>query len=607
MQSSDSKNRQKAPAMFTQMKRDFSGLFGWIFDLFLGNRQASAQFRLAMLVISYMGIWAGLSLMLHPALARVENWQMTEALFKSLFAPDVLGIMLAITFPVLLMLRLAAIYLDDIFELQDIWMASRYILQAAFALQYQVVTIEEGDVAEEDKNSPLYRIGGPGYVRVKFENAAVFERSDCRPRVIPSSADGEERQDHPALPWVVGLVWCVTAVAASIYVYFMLNESPTGLMDWLVQGMFEDEPRYLVSAILSIMSGGFIYGIFANIASRIPGGWVGGIFGGVIFGFLAGCLGYVFSGQAGMTAGLLAGMLIIVWRGRGLLSLTTIDGFERLRAVIDLREQKKPMRTIRARTRDGIEIIAEDVQIIFSVYRPEPLAAFYDSENEQRLTFSDDAILRMVYGEGSRPWTENAETAVALAIREEIAQSDLFDLLSQSIDESGAGNFILREDFFQRVVQKVNSRRKEKGFQVEWLGLGTWRAVLPQIEENLLEMWKNVSTTQQHTTAVELERRGIDARYEEMKRLYLHPAVILDKFVHREESGLPPFLQGAMASPVPTMPTAAPADQIKNELISAYREKLYRAWIIYSYQRQPVPPEIVRALRHINELLSHKS
>ncbi len=621
MQDPRNNNLQKTPGMFSQMKRDFSGLFGWVFDLFLGNRQASAQFRLAMLVISYMAIWAGLSLSLHPALTRIENWQMTEALFKSLFAPDVLGIMLAITFPVLFMLRLAAIYLDDIFELQDAWMATKYILQAAFALRYQVATIEEGDVAEADKNSPLYKIGGPAYVRVKFENAAVFEHPHGRPRVIPSSENREEKQDNPALPWIVALTWCISAVAASIYVFYLLNESPTGLMDWLVQGILEGDPRYVVSAILSIMCGGFIFGIFANIAGRIPGGWVGGIFGGLIFGFLAGSLGYVFSGQAGMIAGLLAGMLIIVWRGRSLLNLVPIEGFERLRAVIDLREQKKPMRTIRARTRDGIEIIAEDVQIIFSVYRPEPLAAFYDSENEQRLTYNDEAILRMVYGEGSRPWTENAETAVALAIREEISQSDLFDLLSQSIDEASSearsGNFILREDFFQRVVQKINGRRREKGFQVEWLGLGTWRAVLPQIEANLLEMWKNVSTTQQKTTAVELERLGTDARYEEMRRLYLHPAVILEKFMHREEKGLPPFMHGGQVSPAAGVSapaasastastTPAPADQIKYELISAYREKLYRAWIIYSNQGQPVPPEIVRSLRHITDLLAHK-
>jgi hypothetical protein len=595
-------NSAPTAGVFTLMLRDFSGLFGWIFDALLGNRQASAQFRLAVLVISFMGIWAGLSLALHPPLPRVENWQMTETLFKSLFAPDVLGFMLAITMPLILVLSLAAIYLDDIFELQDVRMAMKYILQSAFALRYPLMTIEEGDVAEADKNSPLYKIGGPGYVRVKFENAAIFERSDCKARVIPSSAGGEDAAENPTLPWIVGLIWCLAGLAASLYVYFILNGSPTGLMDWLVQGFLEGEPRFVVSAILSIMSGGFIFGIFANIASRIPGGFIGGMFGGLIFGFLAGCLGYVFSGQVGTVIGLVAGMLIIVWRGRYLQQLTTIDGFERLRAVIDLREQKKTMHTIRARTRDGIEIIAQDVQIIFSVYRPEPLAVFYDGEDQKRLTFSDEAILRLVYGEGNRSWTENVETEVAFAIREEIARCDLFDLLSQSIDESTAGNYILREDFYHTVIQKVNSRRKEKGFQIEWLGLGTWRAVLSQIEENLVEMWKNVSTSQHQTSAQEMERLSMDAHYEELKRLYLHPSIILEKFKSREEKGFPLFLPGGMDAK-PAFPSA---DLIKYELISSYREKLYRAWIIYSDQGQAVPPEIVTSLKHINHLLAHK-
>lgn len=607
---------QTRPGIWSQMSRDFSAVFGWLFDLLLGNRQASAQFRLAMLVISYMGIWAGLSLILHPALPRVENWQMTEALFKSLFAPDVLGIMLAISLPLYIMLRLAAFYLDDIFELQDVWMATKYILQAAFALHYQVVNIEGGDVVEADKNTPLYKIGGPGYVSVKFENAAVFEQSNCAARVVPCDAGGEETQENQLLPWVVGIVWALAGLATSVYVYYiLLNESTTGLMDWLVQGILEEEPRYVLSAILSIMAGGFIFGIFANIASRIPGGAVGGIFGGLIFGFMAGLLGYVFSGQIGTAAGLAAGMLIIVWRGRFLQQVTTIDGFERLRAVIDLREQKKTLRTIRARTRDGIEIIAEDVQVIFSVYRPEPLSAFYDEEALKHLTFSAEAVMRMVYEEGSKPWTENVETALALAFREEIAQSDLFDLLSQSIDEAGAGSYILRDDFYRRVVQKINGRRKEKGFQIEWLGLGTWRTILPQIEENILEMWKNVSATQQHTSDTQLERLGIEARYDELKRLYLHPAAILEKFKHREEKGLPPFMQsGPYMSGLPAQRIAeeAPgqgigsADLFKFELLSAYREKMYRAWIIYSNQGQTVPAEIVRALKHINYLLAHK-
>lgn len=78
----------------------------------------------------------------------------------------------------------SAIYLDDIFELKNIRIAERFIRQSAFASQYDVMEIKDGEVRLKDQNSPMFLIGGPGKVRVYLENAAVFEQVGGTPHVI---------------------------------------------------------------------------------------------------------------------------------------------------------------------------------------------------------------------------------------------------------------------------------------------------------------------------------------------------------------------------------------------------------------------------------------
>jgi len=104
--------------------------------------------------------------------------------FEALFAAHVFRHVLIAALAFWLAYRIAAVYLDDIFELEDLPVAERFILQAAFASQYNTINIRDGDVAAKDRESPIVRIGGPGYVRVYLENAALFERPDGSSRVI---------------------------------------------------------------------------------------------------------------------------------------------------------------------------------------------------------------------------------------------------------------------------------------------------------------------------------------------------------------------------------------------------------------------------------------
>ena len=111
--------------------------------------------------------------------------------FEALFAPEVLRHVLVAALAFWIAYRVAATYLEDIYELDDISVAERFILQAAFASQYNVIQIRAGDVIQEHRRSPIFRIGGPGLVQVHYDSAALFESVDGTPNVIgPTTYDG---------------------------------------------------------------------------------------------------------------------------------------------------------------------------------------------------------------------------------------------------------------------------------------------------------------------------------------------------------------------------------------------------------------------------------
>ncbi len=104
--------------------------------------------------------------------------------FEALFSPGTLRHVLVAAMAFWIAYRVAATYLEDIYELDDLGVAERFILQAAFASQYNVIQIRAGEVAQEYQRSPIFRIGGPGLVQIHYDSAALFETVDGEPRVI---------------------------------------------------------------------------------------------------------------------------------------------------------------------------------------------------------------------------------------------------------------------------------------------------------------------------------------------------------------------------------------------------------------------------------------
>ncbi|MFZ5885800.1 MAG: hypothetical protein ACOYYI_18720 [Chloroflexota bacterium] len=99
-------------------------------------------------------------------------------------------------------LHSAAIYLADIFELEDVSVARKFISSVALGGSDLVIHIRAGEVEEESRSSPAYLIGGPAKVVVALDSVALFERADGTPHVIgptggkpggKESLDGFER------------------------------------------------------------------------------------------------------------------------------------------------------------------------------------------------------------------------------------------------------------------------------------------------------------------------------------------------------------------------------------------------------------------------------
>ncbi|MES0360475.1 MAG: hypothetical protein ABUK20_06130 [Anaerolineales bacterium] len=169
------------------------------------SRKGAALRRLALILIGGI-LWAGIAFALHPYTPNSEPLRsLMEYPIRALFAPDVLKHVLIGAFVFWLAYRVAAIYLADIFELRDVRIAERFIRQSAFASQYDVIEIKNGEVSQKDQKSPIFLIGGPGKVRVYLENAALFEKIGGTPHVIEpttpkSSSESKQRSDNQS--WI---------------------------------------------------------------------------------------------------------------------------------------------------------------------------------------------------------------------------------------------------------------------------------------------------------------------------------------------------------------------------------------------------------------------
>lgn len=312
-------------------------------------------------------------------------------------------------------LQSAALYLADIFELEDVKVARDFIWEVALTGSDETIRIKEGEISEEHRQSSNYLIGGPGKVIVDVDSVALFEEPDGTPHVI----------------------------------------GPTG---------------------------------------RQPGG------------------------------------------------KATLDGFERFRQAIDirdhyvdLRDQDTRSQSVRGRSLDGLPVIATDVRLMFSVYR---------GENPRRTDqfpypFSEEAVKQIVYGAFSRvtpdqlnpsayefSWVNTMiglirgrlgafmsgkklsqylasigipEFERARQSEEQIAEQMQL-LTQQQADEAvrkkeikPPPEFTPRHEvknLFSQFADEFTRQARQNGVELHWIGVGTWKTPVEIVPEMHLEAWK---------------------------------------------------------------------------------------------------------------------
>jgi len=212
-----------------------------------------------------------------------------------------------------------------------------------------------------------------------------------------------------------------------------------------------------------------------------------------------------------------------------------LDGFERFRQAIDIRDHYVDL-LVKSRSRDGIPITATDVRLMFSIDRgkdPKP-------SGEIPYPFEQKAIEEIVYKATSKvtpgqpnpsshefEWTNNmtglirgelsgfmnkhnlsvylANTGMPElekikqredAIAEQIRKLALTDEEKpKAKDDKAPPEFQSRHkitNLFTQFTQEFTNKSRNKGVELHWIGVGTWKSPIKLVPEKHLEAW-NIS------------------------------------------------------------------------------------------------------------------
>lgn len=174
--------------------------------LLLGRDPTAALIRFILAGISVAAIWLILVVIFGYPGQIPYNWLPTlpALLFpfvniaSTFLNPQVILHLLPVLGGILAGVALAALYLNDLFELESIRAAFRYLLGSLFGLSYPRLRIDRQSVQQIEANNPLTRVGGPGFVQIHLGFAAVFETAEGLPRVYGQSPEGARGNDVKA-------------------------------------------------------------------------------------------------------------------------------------------------------------------------------------------------------------------------------------------------------------------------------------------------------------------------------------------------------------------------------------------------------------------------
>lgn len=416
--------------------------------------------------------------------------------FGAMLAPETLRFLPIFLLPFFFALQSAATYLADIFEIEKIEIAREFIRQVALTGSQKSIRIGKGEVAEADKSSPIYLIGGPGQVVVELDTAALFEKPNGQPRVIGPTVKGK----------------------------------------------------------------------------------------------------------------------------------ATLEGFERFRQAIDLRDQYTDPLDVKSRSLDGIPVNAKDVRLLFSVNRGENP----ESSAESPHPFNEKAIQSLVYGQASKvildgphpseppsSWTGTIQGLIRGNLGGFMSKHRLAEYLAsigppeiqkarQREDEIvKVGNVVISEgddleprnvppppDFqarhivsnlFSQFTDSFTKNASNRGVQLSWIGVGTWKTPNEIVPEKHLEAWRLSRENIERGSMGTMDELRQEAQLQQTLRLIQNiPLARFQQNTGREHK-----------------------DAIQDLLI-AYREQLIEAIELLVKSNRPEPKIVRAAIKHIEAVLGIK-
>jgi len=209
---SDSSALQRELQIFRNLtRRLLNATLNRIFALTMEQSRArrtlvSLLFILSGVLFTYIAFspsdWRGylrnffVALFSNPAALTNAGSELIKFIGRAVTDPQTLRYFPILVLPYSLALFFAARYLADIFEMEDRSIARQFVAEVALGGSGNSLVIREAHVKPEDeKKSPIVRIGGPGKLSVALDSAVLVERHDGRPRVIgPSGEEGEDEE-----------------------------------------------------------------------------------------------------------------------------------------------------------------------------------------------------------------------------------------------------------------------------------------------------------------------------------------------------------------------------------------------------------------------------
>jgi hypothetical protein len=363
--------------------------------------------------------------------------------YEALSDPHILQYFPVFLAPFFIALQSSAIYLADIFELENVSIARKFIEEVALTGNGETIRIKQGEISEAHRLSSTYLIGGPGKAIVDLDSVALFEKPDGTPHII----------------------------------------GPTG-------------------------------------------------------------------GEPGGKA--------------------TLEGFERLRQAIDirdhyvdLRDQDPRSQSVKSRSLDGLPITATDVRLMFSVYRGENPK----KTNQFPYPFSEEAVKQIVYKAMSRvtpdqpnpsafefSWVNNMIELIRGRLGAFMSERKLSDYLASigmpEFEKSKQSEELIAEqirqlthqtdetinkkdvkpppkftprhkitNLFTEFANEFTQSARRSGVELHWIGVGTWKTTVDIVPEKHLEAWQLSQENLRNGNEESLKKAENEAMLQKMEAL----------------------------------------------------------------------------------------